>query len=115
MGGRQLLTITFCSAFIALPSTADAWSWWSGWDSYAECRDYYAKNPPTEGCAWSANGTHCFIAEQSLERACANEKTKEDEKLRERQKTYRIIVLSCRADSVSEEQFAACVALATGH
>ena len=46
---------------------------------------------------------------------CASKKAEEDEKRREQAKTYRIIVLSCRADSVSEEQFAACVALATGH
>jgi hypothetical protein len=50
MGGRQLLTITFCSAFIALPSTAKAESWaewfWGGnCKSYSECMGYYTKHP----------------------------------------------------------------------
>jgi hypothetical protein len=108
MGGRRLLTMAVCSAFIALPSTAKAWSWWSGWDSYAECMDYYMKNPVYHPDRYRASSTE--LAEQR----CADKKAEEDEKRRERQETYRIIVLGCRADSVSEEQFAACVALATG-
>jgi hypothetical protein len=102
MGGRQLLAITFCSAFIALPSTAKAYSWWSGWDSYAECKDYYTKNPPTAGCVWNGGGAQCYPA-STAEQMCADKKAEENEKRREQEKTYRIIVLSCRADSVSEE------------
>jgi hypothetical protein len=120
MGGRQHLTIAFCSlvliaALIALPSTAKAWHYsLNGWDfdSYAECMDYHTKNPPTAGC--SINPTICHPA-YTPQFMCASKKAEEDEKRREQAKTYRIIVLSCRADSVSEEQFAACVALATGH
>ena len=34
------------SPITMLPSSAKGYSWWSGWDSYAECMDYYTKNPP---------------------------------------------------------------------
>ena len=96
-----------CSAFIALPSTAKAESWaewfWGGnFKSYSECMGYYTKHPAD---TWW----------HSPEDICTNIKASQDERLRERQETHRIIVLGCRADSVSDEQFAACVALATGH
>jgi hypothetical protein len=118
MGGRQLLTMAFCAlvlmaAFIALPTSAKAYSWWSGWDSYAECMDYYAKNPPNTDCyAHGADG-QCYRAYTAEER-CASKKAEEDEKRREQAKMMRTLVLSCRAASVSDAQFAACVALATG-
>jgi hypothetical protein len=51
----------------------------------------------------------------SPEDICKRLESAQNETRREKERTYRIIVLSCRADSVSEEQFAACVALATGH
>jgi hypothetical protein len=107
MGGRRLLTMAVCSAFIALPSTgkAESWTEWfygGNFKSYGECLESYTKHP----LAW----WHA----PSPEDICTRLAAAQDETRREKEKTYRIIVLSCRADSVSEEQFAACVALATG-
>jgi hypothetical protein len=110
MGGRQLLTMAFCAlvliaAFIALPSTAKAESWtewfWGGnFKSYSECVDYYTKN---NAAAWW----------HSPEDICKSLAAAQDEKRREHAEMTRTLVLSCRAASVSDAQFAACVALAT--
>ena len=118
MGGRQLLTMASCAlvliaAFIALPSTAKAYSWWSGWDSSAECKDYYTKNPPTAGCVWNGGGAQCYPA-YTPEQMCEAKKAEEDEKRRAQAEMNRVLVLSCRAESVTYPQFAARVALATG-
>jgi hypothetical protein len=118
MGGRQLLTMAFCAlvliaAFIALPSSAKAYSWWSGWDSSAECLDYYTKNPSTAGCIWNGAGAHCHPA-YTPEQMCEAKKAEEDEKRRAQAELNRVLVLSCRAESITYAQFAACVALATG-
>jgi hypothetical protein len=51
----------------------------------------------------------------TTEQMCAGIKAKQEAKAREKAKEFRIIVLSCQASSVTEEQVAACVALATGH
>ena len=99
--GRMLTLLV--AAFIALPSTAKAYSWWSGWDSYAECMDYYTKNPPVP----SYPHYYHFTPEQ----VCSVKKAEEDEKLRKQEEITRIIILSCRAQSVTDAQFAACVAL----
>jgi hypothetical protein len=94
------MPILLIAAFIALPSTAKAYSWWSGsWDSYGECTDYYTKNPAKK---------------HTPEETCRYYKALEDEKLRNQQEINRVIVLSCAAESVTNSQFAACVALATG-
>jgi hypothetical protein len=114
MGGRQLLTMAVCAlvliaASITLPSTAEAWHWSlaDGWDfdSYAECMDYYAANPPVP------NPPHYYHF--TADGLCAVKKAEEDEKRRAQAEMNRVIVLSCRATSVSDAQFAACVALMT--
>jgi hypothetical protein len=95
------------AAFIALPSSAKAYSWWSGWDSYAECTDYYAKNPPSmEGISRTLD--------QEVGYLCAGIRAKEAQKRREQEAMFRMIVLSCQASSVTYAQTAACVALVTG-
>ena len=113
------MTIFLIAALIALPSTAEAWHWSlaSGWDfdSYAECMDYYARNPPGETCVTSgfpSPARHC--EHYTSEQLCAEIKSEEYEKLRKQEEITRVIVLSCRAESVTDAQFAACVALATG-
>jgi hypothetical protein len=91
-------------------SSAKAYSWWSGWDSYAECTGYYVKNLP------SLEGVEVNVINlaQEIERRCRDIKAKEDQKLHEQEETRRLIILGCRAGSVSYDQFAACVVLATG-
>jgi hypothetical protein len=100
------------AAFIVLPSTANAYSRWSGWESYAECIDYYTANPPTAGCISNGFNLICHPAYTS-EQMCAVKKAEEAAKRREQEETRRLIILGCRAGSVSYDQFAACVALAT--
>jgi hypothetical protein len=109
MGGGRLLTMVFCSlvliaAVVALPSTAKAESWtewfWGGnFKSYSQCVEYYTKDP-----VWL----------QSPEDICNRLAAAQDETRREQAEMMRTLVLSCRAASVSDAQFAACVALATG-
>ena len=106
------LAFLLIATFVALPSSAMAYPWWSGWDSYAECKDYYTKNPATADCYWSGGTTHCHPA-YTPEQMCASKKAEEDEKLRQQEEMRRIIVLSCQAEAVTYSQFAACVALAT--
>jgi hypothetical protein len=45
---RRPLTgaLVAATVHVSIASSAKAYSWWSGWDSYAECMDYYTKNPP---------------------------------------------------------------------
>lgn len=96
--------IILLAAFIALPSTAKAWSWWSGWDSYEECTDYYTKNPSRSGRPYYRLLTPA--------ESCLSVKLDEDQKRRELAKINRVIILGCRANSVTNAQFEACVALA---
>ncbi len=101
------LPIFLITTFIALPSTAKAESWsewfWGGnFKSYSECVEYYTKNPSG---TWG----------RSPEGICKSITAAQDERRREQAEMYRVLVLSCRAESVSDAQFAACVALATGH
>jgi hypothetical protein len=102
--GRALIFLI--AAFIALPSTAKAYSWWSGWDSYAECMDYYTTNPPVP------RPPHYF--HYTKDQICSVIKAEDDEKLRKQEEINRVLVLSCRAESVTDAQFAACVSLAIG-
>jgi TPR repeat protein len=100
------------SPITTLPSSAKGYSWWSGWDSYAECTDYYTKNPPIPSFPFYEHYTpeqYC----QYYKEADARKKAEEDKARRERQQRLRTIWLSCRASSASEEQAAACYALAT--
>jgi len=84
-----LLTIS-----ILLPSTAKAWHWslLNGWDfdSYAECMDYYAKNPATSGCSYGVM-TSCHPAYTS-EQMCAVKKAEEDDDRRKQEEAFRLIV-----------------------
>ena len=111
MGGGRLLTMVFCSlvliaAVVALPSTAKAESWtewfWGGnFKSYSQCVEYYIKH--SADTWWRAP-----------EDICKSIAAAQDETRREQAEMMRTLVLSCRAASVSDAQFAACVALATG-
>jgi hypothetical protein len=95
------MLIVSIAAFIALPSPAKAWSWFYGWDSYAECMGYYAKNPPGETrSTWTLGGSH--IEHYTPEQLCAHIKYEEDEKRRKQEEMTRVIVLSCRAASVTD-------------
>ena len=112
------MLVFLIAALIALPSTAEAWHWSlaSGWDfdSYAECMDYYANNPPSETyVTYGSPGAGHFV-HYTPEQLCAEIKYEEYEKLRKQEEITRVIVLSCRAQSVTDAQFEACVALATG-
>jgi hypothetical protein len=108
------MLVFLIATFIALPSTAEAWSWWYGWDSYAECMDYYAKNPPGETYVTYGSPGAGHFGHYTPEQLCAEIKYEEYEKLRKQEEITRVLVLSCRAESVTDAQFAACVALATG-
>jgi hypothetical protein len=96
-----------------LPSSAKGYSWWSGWNSYAECMDYYTKNPPIPSFPFYEH-YHQSNTVSIIKRPMLEKKAEEDEARRGRQQRLRTIWLSCRASSVSEEQAAACYALATG-
>jgi hypothetical protein len=122
MVGRQRLTITFCSlvliaGFIALPSTAKAESWtewfWGGnFKSYSQCVEYYIKH--SADTWWRAPEDIC----KSIAAAQDETRREQDEKRRAledaQDEMMRTLGLGCRAASVSDAQFAACVALATG-
>jgi hypothetical protein len=113
------------AAIIAAPSTANAWSWWSGWESYAECTDYYTKNPVTVQSFYGykspyakirpyENTTHSYEERTGAirpEEACEEIKFAEQRKQQAQAETNRILILGCRAESVTEAQFEACVAL----
>jgi hypothetical protein len=80
------------AAFITLPSTAEAWHWSLayGWDfdSYPECMDYYAANPPVP----SPPHYYHFTADS----LCAVKKAEEDEERRHQEQITKMIVLTCR-------------------
>src|SRR5271168_3881038 len=103
MKGRigMRIPILLIAAFIALPSTAKAESWtewfWGGnFKSYSECVEYYTKHPADT--FW-----------RSPEGICKSIAAAQDDRRREQEKMFRIIVLSCQAESVTEAQVAACV------
>lgn len=92
------------AAFVALPSTANASSWttwwWGNWNSYWECMEHYKKSDGSWG--------------YSPDEICTKVQVAQDDERRKEEETYRMIVLSCQAGSVTYAQAAACVALATG-
>jgi hypothetical protein len=94
------------AASITLPSTAEAWHWSLayGWDfdSYPECMDYYAANPPVP-----SPPHHYHFTADGL---CAVKKAEEDEERRPQEQITKMIVLTCREHSVTYPQFADCVA-----
>jgi len=97
--------VILLAVFIALPSTANAWSWWSGWDSYKECIDYYTKNP-------ARGSKHYGYRYLAPEESCLSIKLDEERKQHAQAEINRVLILGCRADSITEAQFEACVALA---
>lgn len=106
--GAKIVPILLIAAFVVLPSTAKAsssWTtwWWGNWNSYSECMEYYTKHSRA-ATGWG----------YSPEEVCTNVQAAQDEKRREQAEMNRVLILSCRAASVSYDQFAACVALATG-
>jgi hypothetical protein len=103
----------FIAAFIALPSTAEAWhySLLLGWefDSYAECMDYYAANPP--GDTWVGGGLgHSHKEHFTSGQLCAHMKDADDEERRNQEQITAIILLNCREHSVTYRELADCVA-----
>lgn len=100
--------VILLAAFIALPSRANAWSFWSGSDSYAECLDYYIKNPDDTPMPKPS------YRHLTPEQTCLSVKLEEDRKRSEQAEVNRVLILGCRAESITEAQFEACVALVTG-
>jgi hypothetical protein len=108
--------VILLAAFIALPSTANAWSWWSGWDSYAECVDYYTKNPIRVKDHYSDKYVFSLPPEERErylipDETCRDLRLKEERERQKQAEINRVLILSCRAESVTEAQFEACVAL----
>src|SRR5579872_5033734 len=99
------ISIFLIAAFIVPPSTAEAWHWSlaKGWDfdSYAECMDYYGKNPP----APSPPHYYHFTADD----LCAVKKAEEDEERRRQEEITKMIVVTCREETVTYPQFVDCV------
>jgi hypothetical protein len=110
--GLKMRKLIFISIIAGLgsfvpPSAANAWSWWSGWESFQECYDYYTTHDP--GYAHKVFGGISY--KLTRESVCSGIRYEEYRKSHAMEEIERVIKLGCQADSITQAQYAACMAL----